>query len=213
MILKENKILTLIIINLLIFSQITIVSEEYSYNFTPDQVGFQVELTMKLNDVREFNVSITNENVSLTAIIQVLDGSGPLWGFFLVNSSYYYSIKNNGTDVHSALQKCCQKYADHAWDYTLLHIFINPGSYVLRFDNIHGHPSTDSHFIATFLKGQFGTETNILPPVSPSTVLNLFIIPISLIVIGAPLVIIILKKRNGRKSKKINEDDQISSSK
>ena len=192
----------------MIFNQITNVTADYSYNFTPDQIGFQTELTMNLNDVKEYNILITYENVSLTAIINVLDDSGPLWGFFLVNSSLYYKLEANGTDIHSALQSCCQKYADHAWHYTLIHIFINPGSYVLRFDNIHGHASADSHFIATFLKGFFGTTTNVFPPPSESTIINYLIIPIGSIFIGAPTIIILLKKRKKNIIKRSSEIDK-----
>ena len=194
--------------NILVFNQIANVSADYRYNFTPDQIGFQTELTMKLNDVKEYNISITNENISLTAIINVLENSGPLWGFFLVNSSLYYQLEANGTRIHSALQACCQKFADHAWYYTFIHIFINPGSYVLRFDNIHGHASDDSHFIATFLKGYFGTTTNVFPPPSSSSIINYLIIPTGSIFIGAPTIIIFLKRRKKNKLKQTFETDQ-----
>lgn len=188
---SNTKVIGLVLFFLFIVNPILQVSaQDYVVSYTSDQVGMQVELTMSPGDIKEFNVSITADNTSMTVIIKTLDNSGPLWGFFLENSSFYPTVRGN----LDSLLNCCPKYADHASFYSVVFILSNPGSYVLAFYDTLGHPAPNTHFIATFLKGIHGTEEKILPP-EALTDLYLTMLTGGLSLIAIVLVIAIIKKR------------------
>ena len=116
---KTFYIISLTIILILLLNPVLAgSSQSYVVNFNQNQVTMQIELTLKLNDIQEFNVSITAENSSMTVIIKNFPNSGPLWGFFLEKASVYYPLNRS----LAGLAACCTKYADHSNDYTVIHI-------------------------------------------------------------------------------------------
>ena len=198
----------IIIITTLLFSTpaTLTIAQDYIVPYTSDQVTMQVELTMKLHEIKEFNVSITAENSSMTVIIDVSSGSGPLWGFFLEKASVYYPLNQS----LAGLAACCTKYADHAVYYDVIHILSDPSpNYVLAFYDTHGHQANDVHFKATFLKGFLGNETTVTTGPSPAqSVFIYLVLPFTTIFILGTFVIIIRRARKSSKERNSKLMDQ-----
>jgi hypothetical protein len=138
----------------------------YQVPFTKNDISMELSLSMKNGDIKEFNVSITPENASMTIIIEVTPNSGSLWGVYLENHSHYYSVKNTTIDptyfCSSGVRLYCTKIVDHVTYYTVKHI-TRPISaeYTLAIYNTHAHEEPDTKFTFIILKGFLGTPTVI----------------------------------------------------
>jgi hypothetical protein len=131
--------------------------QSYKLIFDSEDVSMEISLELELGEHIEFPVSITDENSSLTLIVEINNNSGPLWGVYLEKKLV----------LENALQEksfgCCTKYADHVSVYSISHILTPIGSdYLLGFENFLGHPSIATNFTATLLKGEHGEETDIV---------------------------------------------------
>ena len=180
---------TFLIILILVVPVFSASAQDYEIHYTQDQVTFQVTLHMKPELIVEFIVTIVcGVNDSMTAIIQNYQGSGPLWGFFLLPNTTYYKIKGN---LDALLQY--KKYADHASLYTAVDLYATPGPNVLAFYDTLGHPASDAYFNETFLKGFVGKTTTVLQPIGNDIILQPIADFLILVIIGISFAII--KKR------------------
>lgn len=122
---------------------------EVHLSYPQDKITDQYVLTMHVGQIAEFNVTLTSTNSTLTAIIEVLDNSGALWGFFLESPSVYYPLNRSSV----ALSSICTRYATETETTSVSHIGRTPGTYVLAFYDTHDGPENDTFFRATFLEG------------------------------------------------------------
>ena len=185
-------------------------SQSYIINYTPDQVTFQKTIHLKDGAIQEFNVTIVSGvNDSLTSIIVNFNNSGPLWGFFLLNRTLYYQIKeqsNNDPLVTAVgLQAAATKYADHAIYYTVTHILASDGNDTLAFYDTLTHPANDAVFNVTFLKGLQGSTVTILPPLGLDVVYEPTAAFLVLVIIF--ITFLIIKKRFNIKFTHRNSND------
>ena len=198
-----KKVITIALLITILLNPISIsISQGYRVPYNQNQVSLDLDITLELKEIKEFNISITDENSSLTAIIEILDNSGPLWGFFIEKTSNY---PFNHDLVQ--LQSCCTKYADHASVYNVIHILNEPNpNYILAFYDTHIHYANATHFRAIFLKGFVGQETTIYknPDLIQSSLLYL-ILPLSFFIV---LLLVVLQVKTTRKRKKAKKRTQ-----
>lgn len=124
-----------------------------------DKITAQYQLRMKVGDIKEFNVTLTSENSTLTGIIEILDHTGAFWGFFLEPASVYYPLNRSPT----ALSATCTKYSSETDTSSVSHIGRPAGNYVLAFYDTHDGPENETVFRASFLAGY------IIPEISGAT--------------------------------------------
>lgn len=193
--LNQKQIFSFLILLMFTFSTSVVSAHEGEVHLTypQDKITAQFVLTMHIGQIAEFNVTLTSENSTLTGIVEVLDDSGALWGFFLESPSVYYQLNRSSI----ALSANCMKYASETDTNSVSHIGRTPGNYVLAFYDTHDGPENDTFFRATFLEGY------IVPGVSGVTAtqglrqIDLFTYSIELMVALAffGIIFLIYKKR------------------
>lgn len=195
----KAKVIKLLVVYIVIFYPVfTVGAQDFHINYSSEQVSSSYQITMKDGEIKEYNVSITDVNSTMSVIVEILDNSGPLWGLYLEKASIYYSLNHSLAELDS----CCTKYADHVSLYTNIHINLEKDSnYVLAFYNTHGHLSPDTYFNATILNGLVGSPFNVEAP--PSDLEN-FVLYIILPPATLAIIIIfgfqILKIKNRKKN-------------
>ncbi|MFQ5976652.1 MAG: hypothetical protein ACE5OZ_00820 [Candidatus Heimdallarchaeota archaeon] len=135
--------------------------DHYRVEFSPDAVSMNLTIMMRRGEIKEFNVSVENDNSSMTLIIEILHDSGRLWGLYFEENTTYYAAKTSG--VYSSLTKLM----DHVTVYTTVHITRTPEvPHVLALHDAHMHEEPDAYFNLLVLKGHSGVQTHIVPNIA-----------------------------------------------
>ena len=80
---------------------------------------------------------------------------------------------------------------------------------LLRFDNRLSHTSPELFFKAIILKGSLEIEANVQTQINFPILMNFIIHPFTLILIGSPIMVILLKKINKKLKGKILKNDYL----
>ncbi|OLS22830.1 MAG: hypothetical protein HeimC3_27730 [Candidatus Heimdallarchaeota archaeon LC_3] len=130
--------------------------QDYRVQFNPEDVLMNTTLMMTRGNIIEKNITITDENKTLTLVTEILRQTGRLWGLYIENSSFYYNAKE--TQNYAGFEKLM----DHVSNYTVKHVTKIPGDYVLAFHDSHLHEEPDTHFNTLVLRGHLGKETIVM---------------------------------------------------
>jgi hypothetical protein len=158
--------------------------DHYQVPYSDNDVSMKIErIEISLGSSVEYNVSITEENKTMTIIVAVHRNTGSLWGLYFENISTYYTAKNGSLDPQifcsTDLSTCCQKIFDHVDYYASTHITRPVGeSYVIALYNTHFHDEETAVFDLTILSGHIGEETKIQTPPSKDIFTSFIILTI-----------------------------------